>query len=176
MGIFSGIEVKIFKTVLEYSLELLWKTVPQSLDSAGWTPDSAVSLCNYTWIVNGTLGFILGVCLPMLDTAEAKGLGPWILKLHKSSTGSARPGPWLGTFVLLGLLTVLSGASVGPEPVVIIVPSVLAGAVASGPLQQPPYIVRTVALAGGAGGLAAFFNLSIAAALFVLEVPSLDGA
>ena len=48
----------------------------------------------------------------------------WVREVH-GPNGSAPCGPWVLGLVLLSLLTAFGGASVGPEPVVIIMPSVL---------------------------------------------------
>lgn len=66
--------------------------------------------------------------------------------------------------VILSLLTAFGGASVGPEPVVIIMPSVLYVALVKRVLNPSVHVLRIAALAGGAGGLAAFFGLPLASA------------
>ena len=76
----------------------------------------------------------------------------------------------------MSLLTAFGGASVGPEPVVIIMPSVLYVALVKRVLNPSVHVLRIAALAGGAGGLAAFFGLPLASAFLgntrkVLWVP-----
>lgn len=66
--------------------------------------------------------------------------------------------------VILSLLTAFGGASVGPEPVVIIMPSVVYVALVKRVLNPSVHVLRIAALAGGAGGLAAFFGLPLASA------------
>jgi H+/Cl- antiporter ClcA len=177
IGAVSGVVVKVFKIVLEKLLEVVWVSIPEYLISLGWQPTSSFGLWNYTWMVGASFGMLVGALSgPLLDGAPATTLGAWVGQLHKSPNGCAAAGPWLGGLVTLGLLTALSGAAVGPEPVVVIVPSVLAGAFTSKALRQPSQIARAAALAGGAGGLGAFFGLPIASAFMVLEVPNIDGA
>ena len=43
-------------------------------------------------------------------------------------------------------------------------------------LNPSVQVLRVAALAGGAGGLAAFFGLPLASAFFALEIPHMDGA
>ena len=65
------------------------------------------------------------VRLAPLATKEAvTNMNVWVREVH-GPNGSAPCGPWVLALVLLSLLTAFAGASVGPEPVVIIMPSVL---------------------------------------------------
>ena len=65
------------------------------------------------------------VRLAPLATKEAvTNMNVWVREVH-GPNGSAPCGPWVLGLVLLSLLTAFAGASVGPEPVVIIMPSVL---------------------------------------------------
>ena len=62
---------------------------------------------------------------PLTQTKEAvTNMNVWVREVH-GPNGSAPCGPWVLGLVLLSLLTAFAGASVGPEPVVIIMPSVL---------------------------------------------------
>jgi len=174
-GVFAGVLVKAFKFGLEVSLQLFWSQLPQALEDVGWTAEAGFGLCHLNWILGAVFGCIVGTLRQQLPTSAVTTLGVWIRELH-SPAGSAEAGLWLGHLVALGMLTALSGAMVGPEPIVIIVPSIMCAAISRGCLKQPPRVVRVAALAGGAGGLSAFFGLPLASAFLVLEVPSVDGA
>ncbi|CAE7600597.1 retm [Symbiodinium natans] len=174
-GVAAGILVKAFKIVLHVCLELVWLHLPHSLEDAGWTAEVPFGLWNLPWILGALFGLAVGTLRQSLPPSAVTTLGIWVRELH-GPRGSAEPGSWLAQLVVAGLLTALSGAAVGPEPIVIIVPSVLCGFFARGLLKQPARVVRVAALAGGAGGLSAFFGLPLASAFLVLEVPHVDGA
>jgi len=186
IGAAAGVLIRVWKELLFCLLELFWGSLPAALDAAGWSPDSAFSLVNFFWIGSAAISVLVGLLsVPLLDSVPAANLGAWTRHLHRSSTGTvpftSHSGvrcislDWVGGFALLALLSALSGASLGPEPFVVIAPSALAGAFAAGPLKQGPQVARAAALAGGAGGLSAFFGLPVASAFAVLEIPDMDG-
>eukprot|EP00435_Cladocopium_sp_Y103_P046087 s681_g13.t1 len=176
----SGLLVKLYKTVLEIVLELIWTRLPAALYAAGWSDEAPFSLMNLTWILGAFFGAIVGLGRAYLP--EEAGLqeavtnmNVWVRELH-GPNGSAPCGPWVLGLVLLSLLTAFAGASVGPEPVVIIMPSVVYVGLVKKLLNPSVQVLRVAALAGGAGGLAAFFGLPLASAFFAMEIPHMDGA
>lgn len=169
IGAAAGLLVKAFKEALECLNKLLWLTLPKFFFSLGWTPDAPFALCNYTWLMGAIMGALVAALCKKLGPLPVPNLGAWVKEVH-GNAGCPTAGYWLLSLAFLGLLTGLSGASVGPEPVVIIIPSVLAGAFARERLKQ------ALSLAGGAGGLSAFFGLPLASAFMVLEVLHIDGA
>lgn len=174
-GAMSGLLVKAFKLLLETCLELVWFQLPRALEAAGWTAEARFGLWHLPWILGALFGVLVGTMRQSLPSSAVITLGIWVRELH-GPRGSAEAGWWLLQLAVLGILTALSGAAVGPEPIVIIVPSVLCACIAQGCLKQPRRVVRVAALAGGAGGLSAFFGLPLASAFLVLEVPHVDGA
>ncbi|CAJ1410678.1 unnamed protein product [Effrenium voratum] len=191
-GSFAGLLVKLFKWILELLLDLVWFELPRILDSWGWSSGSPFALYHFTWIWGGLMGAVVGGLRHFLPPESVPTLGLWVRHLH-GPRGTAPAGLWVGAVAGLGVVTVLSGAAVGPEPLVVIGPSVLFAAVVErwghkalpllaetpareGEGAQLRQVVRVAALAGGAGGLAAFFGLPLASAFMVLEVPHVDGA
>lgn len=185
VGCFCGLFVRAFKALLVLCLHLVWHRLPAALAAAGWTPDSRFSLVHFLWICSSALAALVGLLsVPLLDRVPSPNVGAWAKHVHKSGTVPLALGgtvssilclDWVGGFFLLALLSALSGASLGPEPLVVIVPSAIAGAFAAGPLGQGPQVARAAALAGGSAGLAAFFGLPVASAFAVLELPHIDG-
>lgn len=174
-GISSGLFVKLYKTVLEIVLELIWTRLPAALYAAGWSDEAPFSLVNLTWILGAFFGAIVGLGRAYLPEEAVTNMNVWVREVH-GPNGSAPCGPWVLGLVLLSLLTAFGGASVGPEPVVIIMPSVLYVGMVKKLLNPSVQVLRVAALAGGAGGLAAFFGLPLASAFFALEIPHMDGA
>eukprot|EP00434_Breviolum_minutum_P020468 symbB.v1.2.018050.t2/scaffold1425.1/size119490/8 len=161
--------------ILEICLRLIWTKLPAALYAAGWSDEAAFSLLNLTWIWGAFFGAIVGFGRAYMPEDAVFNMNVWVKELH-GPNGSAPCGPWVLGLVILSLLTAFGGASVGPEPVVIIMPSVVYVALVKRVLNPSVHVLRIAALAGGAGGLAAFFGLPLASAFFAIEIPHMDGA
>lgn len=146
----------------------------QLLDSVGQL-QAPFAIYNLTWILGAFFGAIVGLGRAYLPSDAVTNMNVWVQHLH-GINGCAPCGPWVLGLVLLSLLTAFAGASVGPEPVVIIMPSVLYVAMVKKLLNPSVQVLRVASLAGGAGGLAAFFGLPLASAFFAMEIPHMDGA
>jgi H+/Cl- antiporter ClcA len=180
-----GVTVYAFQLLLLLLLRCIWKELPDALVRGG------VDVESLSWAFPPLVGALLGAAVGFISRhlvpqAAPRNLAMWVKALHVDPAGCARAGfdgSWrsrltggyvLG-FLILVLLTVLSGASLGPEVLVIVAPSVLMGSLACGPLQQPPRTARVLALAASAAGLSAFFGLPTAAAFAILELPHSHG-
>eukprot|EP00434_Breviolum_minutum_P020469 symbB.v1.2.018050.t3/scaffold1425.1/size119490/8 len=151
------------------------KSLPENAVRIVRLEQAAFSLLNLTWIWGAFFGAIVGFGRAYMPEDAVFNMNVWVKELH-GPNGSAPCGPWVLGLVILSLLTAFGGASVGPEPVVIIMPSVVYVALVKRVLNPSVHVLRIAALAGGAGGLAAFFGLPLASAFFAIEIPHMDGA
>eukprot|EP00873_Tetraselmis_striata_P034240 jgi/Tetstr1/454504/TSEL_041404.t1 len=123
IGLAGGLFTAAYSTALKAVLIGVWTRLPDALfNSAVWTPDSVVPIQAYIVVAAvalSVLGCLLADALPPHENIVA-----WIGQVH--SRGAA-PIRWAGPMVAVSLLTVPSGASIGPEGVMIVVAGNAAG-------------------------------------------------
>lgn len=168
IGIVCGVAAFIYYTVLEFLLDLVWKTIPEKVVIDVW-PESSY----WCWIVIASLTMCIGVGLTVVCLGDPGDLPYTIKCVHEKgyiSMGHVPP------MVLASMFSIVGGGSLGPEAPLVAICAALGGFISRRVFKQNNRnLVRKHTLMGMAGALAAFFGCPLGGSLFALEVNSRFG-
>ena len=168
IGIICGVAANIYYMVLEWFLEFLWKTLPDTFVVGTW-PEWAYPL----WIPLIGLIMAIGVGVTVAFVGEPGDLAFTIKAVHEKSYLSM---DHCMPMVLASQFSILGGGSLGPEAPLVAICACLGGFVSRTIFKQTESnVVRKHTLMGMAGALAAFFGSPLGGSLFALEVNSRFG-
>jgi len=170
IGVASGVFVYIYREILTHMMKLIWHIIPNFLRDQQILTDDFPGY-NYIWIVQVPISIIIGlgliVCTKVSWLRTPGSVGDAVFKVH--SRGFIGAHHFLPMFVL-SLLSLSSGASVGPEAPMVIFGAAIGGKIGRW-LKQDKDHLRVLTFCGMSGVLSAFFGLPLGGALFVLEIP-----
>jgi H+/Cl- antiporter ClcA len=168
IGIICGVAAFIYYTVLEFLLDLVWKTIPEKVVIDVW-PESSY----WWWIVIASFTMCIGVGLTVVCLGDPGDLPYTIKCVHEKgyiSMGHVPP------MVLASMFSIVGGGSLGPEAPLVAICAALGGFISRRVFKQNNRnVVRKHTLMGMAGALAAFFGCPLGGSLFALEVNSRFG-
>mmetsp|Transcript_21179 Transcript_21179/g.29667 ORF Transcript_21179/g.29667 Transcript_21179/m.29667 type:complete len:1158 (+) Transcript_21179:71-3544(+) len=168
LGIIMGIFTAKWGQSIEYSIKIVWETIPNLLLKWGVFTDldGRLPLPHYLWICPAICGGILAFISAILPT-PIPGQNEWIVSLH--TIGIMDHTTFL-PLILISTAGMASGLSLGPE-----LPLVLSAGMVGSKLalmtNQSVLSARVMNLTAGAAAIGGFFGFPMAGALFVLELP-----
>lgn len=166
IGILCGVAAFLYYTLLEFLLELLWRTIPESLASTFpilW-PES------YHWLYIPFMGMICAalVGITIIVLGFPGDLAYTIECVHKLGYVPLSHAP---SMVAASQISILGGGSLGPEAPLVAICASVAGWVSMNVLKHTnKNVVRKHTLCGMACALAAFFGVPLGGSLFALEI------
>ena len=168
IGIFMGFYTAFWKTLIERSVDFMWKDVPETLLEWGLFTelDGAFPLYHYMWICPAIWGGILSYIFVIIPT-PIPGQNEWIQNLHTIGVQSH------DTFLILFVLSTLgmaSGLSLGPELPLVLTSGML-GSMLAIQCKQSILQARVMNITAASAAIGGFFGFPMAGALFVLEIP-----
>ncbi|CAM9694292.1 unnamed protein product [Discosporangium mesarthrocarpum] len=175
-GCVSGILAYTYAWAMETSLWLAWEVVPEKIMEYAESFSDGILILNkygflYTMVVAIVLSFFVGMAQKYMeypgDLAEV------VLNVYECGYV-----PMYTTLpmIVISLLGITAGVSLGPEAPLVAVTSSVCGLIARKYLKLNPHMVRKCTLIGMAAGLSAFFGVQFGGALFSIEVCNTMGA
>eukprot|EP00898_Chlorokybus_atmophyticus_P001630 jgi/Chlat1/2468/Chrsp175S00136 len=168
LGVLCALVSCAYYVALESCLHIVWEYVPTRL-LLPFTQGQPHPLYHlYVPLVSTLLGFSVGVALALLP--DEPGNLPLIVEcLHEKGYV---PTQHFLPMLLVSLLSITGGGSLGPEAPIVLMCAIVGGWVATKWLGQKGGrgVLRTATLCGMACGFAAFFGVFLGGALFALEV------
>ena len=168
LGISMGFLTAVWKALIEFCVEFVWKTVPEFLYSWGLFTDldGFFPIYHYMWITPAVFGGVLSYIFAALPT-PIPGQNDWIHSLHSRGV---QESDTLGLLFLLSTAGMASGLSLGPE-LPLILTSGMIGSWLGVLCKQSILSARVLNLTAASAAIGGFFGFPMAGALFVLEVP-----
>lgn len=167
IGILCGVAAYLYYVVLEFFLEYLWKTLPETVAHA--IPFWSTSFY-WLWIpfmgmiCAAFVGITINVLGPPGDLAYTVGC------VHTKGYVPMGHSP---SMIAASQISILGGGSLGPEAPLVAICASIAGWVSMSMFgQKYKNVVRKHTLCGMACALAAFFGVPLGGSLFALEVNS----
>ena len=168
IGISTGILVTLYYAVLYALLDLVWKTIPESL-FAPYVPSNL----HWLWIPIVILPLSIFVGLPVRYLGDPGDLKVTVGRVHRNAYV---PLSWGPPMILASLASIVGAGSLGPEAPLITICATIAGWVSRSVFaQRYKNLIRRHTLCGMACATAAFFGVPLGGALFALEVNSRNG-
>lgn len=169
VGIVCGISAWIYYTILNSSLKILWKTLPQTL-----LIDKGVNELFYPlWIptIGVSMAILVGVSVIILG--DPGDMDYTVKNVHeKGYLEMSHVMP----MVLTSLFSITGGYSIGPEAPLVAICAALGGFVSRHIFKRTnKNIIRKHTLMGMSGALSAFFGTCLGGTLFALEINSRFG-
>lgn len=168
IGIVSGLVTALWKMLIEFGIDLMWKRIPEQLYLLGFftDDDGKFPMYHYLWILPSFLSSVLSYVYAALPNPIPT-QDEWITSVHSKGVQDHRT---VGHLLLLSTVTMWSGLSLGPE-----LPLVLVGGMAGSWLglvtKQSLLQARVLNFTGAAAAISGYFGFPMAGALFVLELP-----
>uniref|UniRef100_A0A6S9AJN7 Chloride channel protein n=1 Tax=Ditylum brightwellii TaxID=49249 RepID=A0A6S9AJN7_9STRA len=168
IGIFMGCYTAYWGMLVEFSVEFVWKEVPEQLLEWGvFTElDGAFPLWNYMWICPAIFGGILSY-ISVVVPVPIPGQNEWIDAVHRIGVFDHR------TFFNVFLIStggMASGLSLGPE-LPLVLTAGMVGSYLALLTRQSILSARVMNLTAAGAAIGGFFGFPMAGALFVLEIP-----
>lgn len=165
IGVLCGISAFLYYTLLEFLLDLLWHTIPETLTTT--FPNWPASLY---WIWIPIMGMICAVLvgLAIIVLGFPGDLAYTVKCVHKLGYVPLSHAP---SMVAASQLSILGGGSLGPEAPLVAICASVAGWVSLSIFKcRHKNVVRKHTLCGMACALAAFFGVPLGGSLFALEI------
>lgn len=168
LGILMGFYTAFWKQVIEHSVDIMWKEIPEALLEWGvFTElDGSFPLYHWMWICPAFWGGVLSYIFAALPT-PIPGQNEWITAVH--SQGVQDADTFLQLFVL-STLGMASGLSLGPE-LPLVLTSGMIGSWLGIQCKQTVLQARVMNITAAGAAVGGFFGFPMAGALFVLEIP-----
>lgn len=163
IGVLCGVCAYLYHTLLNSGLDFIWRLLPAHV----FAPHVSQYL-HWLWIplVVMTCASLVGLSIVWLG--DPGGLDDTIQCVHEQGCVPASCAP---AMAIASQLSMVSGASVGPEAPLVAICAALAGWVSRTLFRQRfRNVVRKHTLCGMASALSAFFGAPIGGALFALEI------
>lgn len=172
LGVAMGILTAVWKTLIEFSVNLVWKLIPELLlDFGVFTElDGRFPLYHYMWITPMLFGGVLSYSFAALPN-KIPNQNDWIHSLHSRGV---QESDTFGLLILLSTAGMASGLSLGPE-LPLILTSGMIGSWLGILTKQSILSARVLNLTAASAAVGGFFGFPMAGALFVLEVPHRTG-
>ncbi len=172
LGIMMGILTAVWKSLIEFSVDLVWKTVPEILlDWGVFTDlDGPFPVYHYMWITPSLFGGVLSYIFASLPK-KIPSQNDWIHSLHSRGV---QESDTFGLLFLLSTAGMASGLSLGPE-LPLMLTSGMVGSWLGILCKQSILSARVLNLTAASAAIGGFFGFPMAGALFVLEVPHRTG-
>lgn len=168
IGIVMGFYTAGWKEIIEHSVDIMWKELPEALLEWGFFTelDGAFPLYHWMWICPAFWGGLLSYIFAALPT-PIPGQNEWITAVHTKGVQDSE------TFFLLFVLSTLgmaSGLSLGPE-LPLVLTSGMIGSWLGVQCKQTVLQARVMNITAASAAVGGFFGFPMAGALFVMEIP-----
>jgi len=167
LGIIMGAFTALYHKVVHIFIDLVWVDFPEYLKEEGYFTeiDGNFPLTHYMWIMPTIGGAVLSyICAVM---PPIPGQNEWIDGLH---TEGILDGSTILQILVISILGMTSGLSLGPELPLVLMAGMLGSKLAT-VTKQSMLRARVLNLTCAAAAIGGFFKFPMAGALFVLELP-----
>eukprot|EP00588_Corethron_pennatum_P031724 CAMPEP_0194348544 /NCGR_PEP_ID=MMETSP0171-20130528/106589_1 /TAXON_ID=218684 /ORGANISM="Corethron pennatum, Strain L29A3" /LENGTH=881 /DNA_ID=CAMNT_0039115895 /DNA_START=100 /DNA_END=2746 /DNA_ORIENTATION=- len=167
LGIIMGAFTALYHKVVHIFIDLVWVDFPEYLKEEGYFTeiDGNFPLTHYMWIMPTIGGAVLSyICAVM---PPIPGQNEWIDGLH---TEGILDGSTIFQILVISILGMTSGLSLGPELPLVLMAGMLGSKLAT-VTKQSMLRARVLNLTCAAAAIGGFFKFPMAGALFVLELP-----
>ncbi|GMI04004.1 hypothetical protein TrRE_jg6753, partial [Triparma retinervis] len=165
LGVVLGVAASVYGSFIETLIHGIWYLLPTYVSTS--YPSFPLPLLFP--LITTLLTFFTSLLLPLLPTPPTQ--DTWTKSIHRH--GSLPPNSLLST-VLLSILSLSTGLSLGPELPLLTISSQI-GSLLSLTLHQSLLSCRVITLTAASAGISSFFGFPLAGALFVLELPHFSG-
>jgi len=168
LGILMGVYTAVWKEIIEFSVELMWKEIPELLLEKGMFTDldGSFPLYHYMWICPAFWGGLLSYIFVILPT-PIPGQNEWIQSVHTMGVQDSETFFYLFVLSTLGMA---SGLSLGPELPLVLTAGMI-GSWLGVQCKQSVLQARVMNITCASAAIGGFFGFPMAGALFVMEIP-----